>query len=44
MAQYITFPGSLLKRRKTSSGQLVPQRLTVWATTVETGPVTTQTI
>ena len=38
------FPGTLLKLRKTSDGGLVPQRLTVWATPVEAGIVTTQTI
>ena len=38
------FPGSLLKLRKEPDGALVPQDITVWATPVEAGPVTTQTI
>jgi glucosamine-6-phosphate deaminase len=38
------FPGSLLKMRKQPDGKLVPQNITVWATPVEAGPVTTQTI
>lgn len=38
------FPGSLLKRRILPDGALGPQRLTVWATPIETGPVTVQTI
>jgi len=38
------FPGSLLKLRKQPDGSLVSQNLTVWATLVEAGPVTTQTI
>lgn len=38
------FPGSLLKLRKKPDGSLVPQNITVWATPVEAGPVTTETI
>ncbi len=38
------FPGSLLKLRKERDGGLVPQKITVWATPVEAGLVTTQTI
>ena len=39
------FPGTLLKLRKRPDGCVVPHpRLTVWATPVEAGPVTTQTI
>ena len=38
------FPGTLLKLRKQPDGGLAPQRLTVWATPTEAGPVTTQTV
>ena len=38
------FPGTLLKLRKTADGELVPQNLTIWATPVEAGPITIQTI
>lgn len=38
------FPGSLLKLRKEPDGGLVPQKITVWATPAEAGPVTTQTV
>jgi glucosamine-6-phosphate deaminase len=38
------FPGSLLKRRRKPDGSLVPQNITIWATPVEAGPVTAQTI
>ena len=39
------FPGSLLKRQKQPDGRLVPHpNMTVWATPVEAGAVTTQTI
>lgn len=38
------FPGSYLKVRKESSGRLVPQNITVWATPEEAGPVTSRTI
>jgi len=38
------FPGSLLKLRKCKDAGLAPQNITVWATPVEAGPVTTQTI
>jgi hypothetical protein len=38
------FPGSLLKLRKEADGRLVPQKLTVWTTPTEAGPVTSQTI
>ncbi|MFV1966010.1 MAG: 6-phosphogluconolactonase [Pirellulaceae bacterium] len=38
------FPGSYLKLRKRPDGRLVPQNLTIWATPLEAGPVTTQTI
>jgi glucosamine-6-phosphate deaminase len=38
------FPGTLLKKRKLADGSLTDQNLTVWATSVEAGPVTTQTI
>ena len=40
----IRFPGSLLKLRKKPDGSLVPQDISIWATPVEAGPVTTQTI
>jgi len=43
-APTMRFPGSLLKMRKQPDGSLVRQSLTVWATPVEAGPVTTQTI
>jgi glucosamine-6-phosphate deaminase len=38
------FPGSLLKLRKNNDGKLVPQNLTVWATSAEAGEVSSQTI
>jgi len=38
------FPGTLLKLRKEKDGRLVPRNITIWATPVEAGPVTTQTI
>ncbi|MDD5707228.1 MAG: hypothetical protein PHR35_14995 [Kiritimatiellae bacterium] len=38
------FPGSLLKRRMDADGRLTAQRLTVWATPDEAGPVTVHTI
>jgi glucosamine-6-phosphate deaminase len=38
------FPGSLLKLRKRADGSLVKQNLTVWATPVEAGAVTSRTI
>jgi hypothetical protein len=38
------FPGTLLKKRKLADGSLTDQNLTVWATSVEAGPVTSQTI
>ena len=38
------FPGSLMKCRKQPDGRLVPQKLTVWTTAEEAGPVTSQTI
>ncbi|MFC1452051.1 6-phosphogluconolactonase [Verrucomicrobiota bacterium] len=38
------FPGSLLRLRKQVDGNLVPQKLTVWATPEEAGTVTSQTL
>jgi 6-phosphogluconolactonase/glucosamine-6-phosphate isomerase/deaminase len=38
------FPGTLLKKRKLADGSLTDQNLTVWATSIEAGPVTSQTI
>lgn len=38
------FPGSLLKRRIAPDGSVAPQKLTIWATPVEAGIVTSQTI
>ncbi len=38
------FPGTLLRARKGQDGSLVPQNITVWATPVEAGQVSTQTI
>lgn len=38
------FPGSWLKLRKLEDGSLAPQRLAVWSTPVEAGPITIQNI
>lgn len=38
------FPGSLLKVRIQPDGSLAPQKITVWATETEVGPITTETI
>ncbi|HUT56252.1 MAG TPA: 6-phosphogluconolactonase [Phycisphaerae bacterium] len=38
------FPGSLLKVRIQPDGSLTRQNITVWATEMEVGPITTQTI
>jgi len=40
----MAFPGSYLKLRRKKDGTLEPQRITIWATEVEAGPVTSQTI
>ena len=38
------FPGTYLRWRKQADGSLTGQNITVWATPVEAGPVTTQTV
>lgn len=38
------FPGSLLKLRRKKDGSFEPQKITIWATPVEGGTVTIQTI
>jgi glucosamine-6-phosphate deaminase len=40
----MAFPGSYLKVRRKKDGTMEPQKITVWATEVEAGPVTSQTI
>ena len=40
----VHFPGSMLKLRKQPDGTRAPQNLTIWATPVEAGIVTAQTI
>jgi glucosamine-6-phosphate deaminase len=40
----MAFPGSYLKLRRKKDGTLEPQRITIWATKEEAGPVTSQTI
>ena len=40
----MAFPGSYLKVRRKKDGNLEPQKITVWATGEEAGPVTSQTI
>jgi len=40
----MAFPGSYLKLRRKKDGTLEPQRITIWATEEEAGPVTSQTI
>ena len=38
------FPGSLLKQRRRPDGSFVPQAITIWATPIEVGTITTETM